>query len=147
MSVARRRLEAGSGAEPSLDELAQTVSVPVARVKELVAAARQTVSLDATVGEDTALGELLEDGSIESPIEPVLAGDLARQVERALATLAPRDREVVRWRFGIGGGEPLTLEKIGARLRLTRERIRQIELRALGKLARAAVGLRGFTER
>ncbi|MBI1735638.1 MAG: sigma-70 family RNA polymerase sigma factor [Candidatus Rokubacteria bacterium] len=146
VTAARRRLEARSGAEPTLEELARSVHVPAAKVKLFVDAAQRPVSLDAPIGEDTPLGELLEDRSIPSPMDPLIAGDLADRVEAALATLAPREREIVRLRFGLGGAEPLTLEEIGTRLSLTRERIRQIEGHALEKLAKSAAELRRFTE-
>ncbi len=86
------------------------------------------------VGEDAALGELLSDTTLASPTDEMLARDLADQVERALDGLTARERDVLRLRFGIGGEPGLTLEEVGERFALTRERIRQIEVQALRKL-------------
>jgi len=146
VSAARRRLEARSGTEPALEDVARCTGVPATKVKMLLDAARRPLSLETPVGEDTALGELLEDHSVPAPIDAVIAGDVTRQVEGALATLAPRERDIVRLRFGLEGDEPLTLEEIGTRLSLTRERIRQIEAVALRKLRQAAGAHRRVTE-
>ena len=89
------------------------------------------------VGEDTELGALLEDQNVRTPEEMVLRGDLASQVERAMAPLADREREILRLRYGIGQDRAHTLEEIGRRLSLTRERVRQLEARALAKLRHA----------
>ena len=94
-------------------------------------------SLEMPVGEDTELGALLEDETVRTPEEMVLHGDLAVQVERAMAPLADREREILRLRYGIGQDRAHTLEEIGRRLSLTRERVRQLEARALAKLRHA----------
>jgi RNA polymerase primary sigma factor len=100
------------------------------------------------VGDDARLADFLEDASADSPATSAFKQDLSIQVERALSNLAPRERDVIRLRFGIGDEPARTLEEIGARFNLTRERIRQIELIALRKLRLAPTGrsLRAFTE-
>jgi RNA polymerase primary sigma factor len=146
VNAAKRQLEAASEREPTQDEIARCAHVPVAKVKLLLEAARRPASLDAPVGEDIALGDLIEDRTVEAPMNRLLAEDLQRHVERAVDRLPPREREILRLRFGLGGGDPLTLDEIGQRLSLTRERIRQIEAHALRALRQSAIELQPFAE-
>jgi RNA polymerase primary sigma factor len=129
------------GREPTPPELAERMGVPVGKVQLLLEAVREPASLDAPLGEseETALGELVRDAGASSPEEHVLRSDLANQVERAMSALADREKEVLRLRYGLGTDREYTLEEIGRRLAITRERVRQIEARALAKI-RAARG-------
>ncbi|MGH7393356.1 MAG: sigma-70 family RNA polymerase sigma factor, partial [Candidatus Rokuibacteriota bacterium] len=141
-----RDMTAELGREPTAEELARRTHIPARKIRQILDAARHPLSLEMPVGEDASLGELLSDTSMASPTEGVLERDLGDQVERALAGLSPRERDVLRLRFGIGGEPGLTLEEVGARFALTRERIRQIEVQALRKL-RHGRGLRVFVEK
>ena len=119
---------------------------PVARVQLFLEASRHPQSLDAPVGEneDTELGDLLAHPDTASPEQAVMAGETAQQVEQAMAGLTDREREVLRLRYGVGTDREHTLEEIGRHLSLTRERVRQIEAKALAKM-RAAQTLRELT--
>ncbi len=140
-----RQMAGELGREPTAEELARRTHLPARRIRQIVASARQPLSLEMPVGEDSSLGELLRDTSVASPTDEVLGRDLADQVEHALGGLSPRERDVLRLRFGIGGVPGLTLEEVGERFGLTRERIRQIEVQALRKL-RHGRALRAFAE-
>ncbi len=133
---ATRELTAILGREPTPEEIARRTRVPARRVRFVLETSPKTVSLETPVGEDTPLSELLEDTSIAAPMDELETRDLAREVERALAELKPRERKILCLRFGIGGEDARTLEEIGNRYGLTRERIRQIEQKALAKLRR-----------
>ncbi len=142
MSHHRRALAEELGRDPRPDELATRMGVRVDKVELLLDAARQQpVSLEAPVGEDeeTPRGDLIADATLASPEEAAIRSQLADEIERALAPLTVREREVLRLRYGLGTTRELTLAEIGRRLSVTRERARQIEMRALEKL-RAARG-------
>lgn len=137
---ATQQLAQRLGREPTLEELAEAMAVPAARVQQIVRTDHEPVSLDQPVGEDedTPLGHLLID---EHSLDPEDAASLAMlrvQIEGLLGHLPLRERVVIRLRFGLDGGRPRTLEEIGQRLGLTRERIRQLEAQALEKLRHAA---------
>jgi RNA polymerase primary sigma factor len=135
--LVRKQLTARLGRVPSNDELALASNMRVERVQDIVAYARTTVSLDAPVNEDDGaarLGDLIADDSAVSPVEAVASGEVAEAARMALARLTGREERVLRLRFGIGGNGEQTLEQIGRQFSLTRERIRQIEARALQKL-------------
>ena len=148
ISHAARAMTSELGREPTPEELARRTHLRAAKIRAVLDAARTPVSLDAPVGDDAHLGDFLEDTSAPSPATAVFRQDLSAQVELALSHLTPRERDVLRMRFGIGDVESRTLEQIGAQFKLTRERIRQIELVALEKLRRAprGHGLSAFTE-
>jgi RNA polymerase primary sigma factor len=137
----RRALASELGREPKPAELAARMGVPVAKVELLLEAARHPASLDAPVGEgeETELGSLLSDKGTRSPEEMAIENQLAEEVERAMAPLNDREREVMRLRYGLGTEREHTLEEIGRRLSVTRERVRQLEQQALKKM-RAARG-------
>jgi RNA polymerase primary sigma factor len=137
ISRVQRTLTAQLGRDPSPEELARHTRIPAKKIRFVLDAARQPTSLEAPIGENTALGEVLADPTAPSPVSDLLAEDLSTQVGHALARLNPREREIVRLRFGIGDGETQTLEEVGQRLGLTRERIRQLEAQALRKLRRS----------
>jgi RNA polymerase primary sigma factor len=129
------------GREPSTEELAQHARIPAPKLQLLLDAAPRPVSLELPVGDDATLADFLEDRSEVSPIERVADAQRATALTRALDQLEPREREIVRLRFGLDAEAPHTLEEIGERLDLTRERIRQLEGKALARLRRLAVDL------
>jgi len=137
----RRALTTELGRDPSPRELAERMKVPLAKIDLLLEAARQPASLETPIGEgeETELGDLVRDVSARSPEEAAIEGQLAGEVERAMAPLTDREREVMRLRYGLGTDREHTLEEIGRRLLLTRERVRQIEAKAVAKM-RAARG-------
>jgi RNA polymerase primary sigma factor len=137
----RRTLAADLGREPTPAELAKRMGVKVGKVELLLDAARHPASLDQPIGEgeETELGHLVRDTGARSPEEAAMQGELASEVERAMAPLNDREREVMRLRFGLGTEREHTLEEIGRRLSITRERVRQLEAQALKKM-RAARG-------
>jgi RNA polymerase primary sigma factor len=136
---ARRELSETLGREPTPEELAGRMRLPVGKVRLLLDLPGPTISLETPIGteDQRGLGEVIEDTQVAPPDEAALRDALAAQVVRALTTLADKEREVLRLRFGVGTGQEHTLEEIGARLSLTRERIRQIEKSALRKLLRS----------
>ncbi len=136
VSRVSRQMTGTLGREPTPEEIACQAGVPANKIRLVLEASRKPMSLQAPVGEDMQLGELIEDTLLGSPTEAILREDLSTQVQRALATLSPKEREVVRLRFGIGDDVPRTLDEIGQRYGLTRERIRQIEGKALQRLRR-----------
>jgi RNA polymerase primary sigma factor len=135
----RKALRSENGRDPSPDDLAERLKMPVAKVRLLLDAQKTPYSLEMKVGEDenTELGDLLRDTSVRSPEEATLEGDLSNEVTRALAPLSDREKEVLRLRYGLGTDREYTLEEIGRRLSVTRERVRQIESRALQKVRAA----------
>jgi RNA polymerase primary sigma factor len=132
----RKALRVEHGREPSPDEIAERLKMPVAKVRLLLDAQKTPYSLEMKIGEDegTELGDILRDQSVQTPEDTALEGDLSNEVERALAPLSDREKEVLRLRYGLGADREYTLEEIGKRLSVTRERVRQIESRALQKL-------------
>jgi RNA polymerase primary sigma factor len=140
-----RSLAAELGREPTPEELARRVRMPARKIKLVLDSARKPISLETPVGEDAALGQFIEDTSAASPAEEMMSQDLTDQMQRALDRLSPRERDVLRLRFGIGDERSHTLEEVGERFALTRERIRQIEAQALRKL-RLRGDLRVFVE-
>lgn len=124
------------GREPSLEELGQMVSLTPERVGEIMKMAPEPLSLETPIGEEeeTQLADMVEDTTRESPIEAAEGVLLREQIQRELNGLSERERAVLRLRFGFDDGYPRTLEEVGRVLKLTRERIRQIENKALKKL-------------
>jgi RNA polymerase sigma factor (sigma-70 family) len=137
----RKALRSERGRDPTPDDLAQRLKIPSSKVRLLLDAQRTPYSLDMKVGEDetTELGEILQDRTIRSPEDTAPESDLANEVERALTPLSDREKEVLRLRYGLGTDREYTLEEIGRRLSVTRERVRQIESRALEKVRAAKV--------
>jgi RNA polymerase primary sigma factor len=125
------------GREPTNEEIAERVDMSVAKVRAVFKMAQQPVSLETPIGEeeDSHLGDFIEDKSGSSPAESVVASNLREITDEVLATLSPREEKVIKMRFGLGGqGEEHTLEEVGEDFSVTRERIRQIEAKALRKL-------------
>ena len=130
------------GREPTPDERARRMHMPVQKVQLLQESAREPFSLAAPIGEENELGDFLEDKQATAPDEPLLGQELTTQVGRALATLSEKEGEILRLRFGIGTDREHTLEEIGERFSVTRERIRQIEAKAFRKLRHPVRGRR-----
>jgi RNA polymerase primary sigma factor len=124
------------GREPSPEEIAEKMDLPVEKVRKVQKLAKEPLSLDTPVGdsEDAHLGDFIEDRSVISPADAVISLDLADQTRKVLATLTPREQKVLRMRYGIDESSEHTLEEVGQAFDVTRERIRQIEAKALGKL-------------
>jgi len=133
---ASRHLVQEYGREPTPEEIAQKIDLPVDKVRKVLKIAQEPISLETPIGEeeDSHLGDFIEDKTAVSPIEAVIGLNLERQTEEVLKTLTPREERVLRLRFGIGDGCDHTLEEVGQQFDVTRERIRQIEAKALRKL-------------
>jgi RNA polymerase primary sigma factor len=138
MNRAERALWTQLGREPTLEEIADEAAISFQQAVEVRAAARASTSLDAPVGDtdDAVLGDFVA-GEEPLPEEAVELHLRSEALRHALDALPERERDVVELRYGIGGRDPMTLEEIGRRLGLTRERVRQIELEALRRLAAA----------
>ena len=126
------------GREPTTEELAQRVDMPPDKVRGVLKVVRQPVSLETPVGEeeDSVLGDFIEDTHALAPVDALMSVTLREQTRQALAALTPREEQVLRLRFGVGEATDFTLEEVGQRFAVTRERIRQIEAKALRKLRR-----------
>ena len=135
----RKALRVDRGREPTPEEIADKLNIPASKVRLLLDAQKTPYSLEMKVGEEegTELGALLPDRSIRSPEDSAIDSDLGNEVERAMAPLSDREKEVLRLRYGLGTDREYTLEEIGRHLSVTRERVRQIESRALQKLRAA----------
>ena len=133
---ARRTLREASGREPSEAELGARLGMPADKVRLLLEAARQPFSLDAPTGEneEQAIGTMIRDRTVPSPEDEVISRELASRIEGALEPLTEREREVVRLRYGFAADREYTLAEVGRKLGLSRERVRQIEARAVAKL-------------
>jgi RNA polymerase primary sigma factor len=138
VSVARasRLLVQELGREPTADELATKLELPVEKLRRVLDLTRDSISLETPIGdnEDSHLGDYLVDHSATNPAEASMTGNVADRIQRALSTLSPREARIVRLRFGIGERSEHTLEEVGRDYQVTRERIRQIEAKALAKL-------------
>jgi RNA polymerase primary sigma factor len=138
------------GREPTVEEVAGVVGMPADRVHELMNIVPEPVSLAAPVGEeeDAQLGEMLEDRNVASPTDEVFRSGLREHIDAALGTLPERERQVIELRYGLDDGQPRTLEEVGRVLKLTRERVRQIEAKALHQLRQPGKnkGLRDYVE-
>ena len=138
------------GREPNPEEIAVKMDMPLDKVRKVLRIAKEPISLETPIGEeeDSHLGDFIEDRSIVSPVEMVINNSLEDQTRRVLKTLTPREEKVLRMRFGIGEKSDHTLEEVGQDFEVTRERIRQIEAKALRKLRHPSRSkqLRSFVE-
>ena len=145
-----RQLMQKLGREPTDEEIAQQLGWPVARVKQVKNVAREPISLETPIGEeeDSLLGDFIEDKEVETPAVQTAYTLLQEQIRQVLGTLPEREQEVLKMRFGLDDGYSLTLEEVGLYFNVTRERIRQIEAKALRRLRhpRRASELRDFME-
>lgn len=145
-----RQLMQKLGREPTDEEIAQQLGWPLTRVKQVKNVAREPISLETPIGEeeDSSLGDFIEDKEVENPASQTAYTLLQEQLRSVLNTLPPREQEVLKMRFGLDDGYSLTLEEVGLYFNVTRERIRQIEAKALRRLRhpRRANGLRDYIE-
>jgi len=131
-----RQLVQENGREPAPEEIAERMQLPLDKVRKVLKIAKEPISLETPIGEeeDSHLGDFIEDKGVVSPIEAVIKSNLSESTAKVLATLTPREEKVLRMRFGIGEKSDHTLEEVGQDFEVTRERIRQIEAKALRKL-------------
>ena len=145
-----RQLVQEIGREPSPEEIAERMALPLDKVRKVLKIAKEPISLETPIGEeeDSHLGDFIEDKGVVSPLEAVIKANLSEQTSRVLSTLTAREEKVLRMRFGIGEKSDHTLEEVGQDFEVTRERIRQIEAKALRKLRHPsrAKKLKSFVE-
>lgn len=145
-----RQLMQKLGREPTDEEIAAQLSWPLSRVKQVKNVAREPISLETPIGEeeDSSLGDFIEDKEVENPASQTAYTLLQEQLRTVLSTLPQREQEVLKMRFGLDDGYSLTLEEVGLYFNVTRERIRQIEAKALRRLRhpRRATGLRDYID-
>src|SRR5881394_1260919 len=132
----QKRLLQDFGREPTSEEIADDMQLPVERVRAIIKMAQQPISLQSPVGdsEDTSFGDFIEDKNTENPSDVTSFSLLKDKLTDVLSSLSERERKVLELRFGIGDGFARTLEEVGRQFRVTRERIRQIEAKALRKM-------------
>jgi RNA polymerase primary sigma factor len=137
------------GREPTSEEIAKKMDMPVSKVRKIIKIAQEPISLETPIGEeeDSHLGDFIEDKVMPSPPDTVIHINLREQIEEALKSLTEREAKVLKMRFGLGDGNEHTLEEVGQQFKVTRERIRQIEAKALRKLKHPSRSkkLRSFT--
>jgi len=131
-----RQLVQEMGREPTPEEIAERMELPLEKVRRVLKIAKEPISLETPIGEeeDSSLGDFIEDKAVVSPVEAVIKTNLSDQTSKVLSSLTPREEKVLRMRFGIGEKSDHTLEEVGQDFNVTRERIRQIEAKALRKL-------------
>ncbi|MEW6214750.1 MAG: RNA polymerase sigma factor RpoD [Nitrospirota bacterium] len=131
-----RELVQELGREPTPDEIAGRLKIPVEKVKGILKLSKEPVSLETPIGdeEDGHLRDFIEDKTMLSPLDVAIQDDMKKQIDRILCSLTPKEEKIIRKRFGIGGDIPQTLEEVGREFVVTRERIRQIEGKAIRKL-------------
>ncbi len=131
-----KKLLQEKGREPGIEEIAKEVKIPVSEARRVLKISRHQISLDRTVGEsaDSAFGDFIEDDKAESPVSAAAQEMLKEKIESVLDTLTYREREIIKLRYGIGDGYTYTLEEVGKKFLVTRERVRQIEAKAVRKL-------------
>ena len=147
--IAKRLLQE-LGHEPSIEELASEAEISIAEARRVLKIGKHPISLDRPIGDsdDSYLGDFIEDKRVESPVSVASYEMLKDKMEQVLDTLSYREREIIRLRYGIGDGYTYTLEEVGRKFKVTRERVRQIEAKALRKLQHPVRSrkLEGFLE-
>jgi RNA polymerase primary sigma factor len=146
-----RELVQEKGREPSPDEIAEKLKIPVEKVRGMLKISKEPISLETPVGEedDSHLRDFIEDKTTLSPLDIAIQDDMRKNIDMALSSLTPKEQEIIKKRFGIGDEVPHTLEDVGNDFDVTRERIRQIEVKAIRKLRHPSRSkwLRAFIER
>ncbi|MEX0655280.1 MAG: RNA polymerase sigma factor RpoD, partial [Phycisphaeraceae bacterium] len=134
-NIAKQLLQ-GLGREPTIEEIAEAAQMPVVEARRVMKISRHPISLDRPVGEseDSYFGDFIEDDSVENPSESATSDMLRSRIEQVLKTLTYREREIIKLRYGIGDGYTYTLEEVGRIFKVTRERVRQVEAKAIRKL-------------
>jgi len=146
-----KRLQQEMGSEPSIEEIAAAAEMPVAEARRVLKISRHPISLDRPVGEseDSYFGDFIEDDNVESPVVAASHEMLKERMDMVLKTLTYREREIIKLRYGIGDGYTYTLEEVGRIFKVTRERVRQVEAKAIRKLQHPVRSrkLEGFMDR
>ena len=140
LTRAARSLVQEYGREPTSEEIAKNMDLPVGKIRKILEITRPAISLDTPIGEegDSILGDIIEDRGVVSPADAALSVNLREKTESVLKTLTPREEQILKLRFGLGEDSEHTLEEVGRRFSVTRERIRQIEAKALRKLRQSS---------
>jgi RNA polymerase primary sigma factor len=150
LRAAGRTLLQEIGREPTVEEMAEVANVPIDEARRVMRISRQPISLDKPIGEsdDSAFGDFLEDRSTDSPVSNAASEMLKDKIDVVLKTLTYREREIIKLRYGLGDGYTYTLEEVGRIFKVTRERVRQIEAKAVRKLQHPVRSrqLQGFLE-
>ncbi|MEJ7594194.1 MAG: RNA polymerase sigma factor RpoD [Planctomycetaceae bacterium] len=150
LRAASRTLLQDNGREPTVEEMAELAGVPMEEARRVMRISRQPISLDKPIGEsdDSAFGDFLEDRSTDSPVSNAASEMLKDKIDTVLKTLTYREREIIKLRYGLGDGYTYTLEEVGRIFKVTRERVRQIEAKAVRKLQHPVRSrqLQGFLE-
>ena len=146
-----KRLLQELGREPTLEEIASLAEMPIPEVRRVMKISRHPISLDRPVGEseDSYFGDFIEDERADSPSDTATQDMLRNRIEQVLKTLTYREREIIKLRYGIGDGYTYTLEEVGRIFKVTRERVRQVEAKAIRKLQHPVRSrkLAGFIDR
>ncbi|MGO9376966.1 MAG: RNA polymerase sigma factor RpoD [Dissulfurispiraceae bacterium] len=131
-----KQLVQEAGADPNAEDISKRANIPVSRVRNIMKITKEPISIETPIGDedDAMLKDFIEDKSIQSPLDIAIQDDLKIQIEKVLCTLSPKEQLVIRRRYGLGEGTPRTLEEVGQEFEVTRERIRQIEVKAIRKL-------------
>ncbi len=136
MIKAIQELVQEKGREPSTEEIAEKMKIPIEKVRVMLKISKEPISLETPIGEDedSHIRDFIEDKSVQSPLDIAMQGDMKKNIDKALSSLTAREQSIIRKRFGLGEDTPHTLEEVGLEFDVTRERVRQIEVKAIRKL-------------